>query len=252
MNRYTDDYKNIEYTYTVHGDGFPVILIPGTLGDENLFEYIQTELTGYRVFVFDHLKIRDFNEMIDSYHILFTELLNLNYFVIGGSSVGGWISQHYTSKYPAFVRALIIGNSFSDNSLLIKKSMGMYRLSRIVPWFLLRKLFTKTIIKSVANYSEKEVDYFVKSLHNLGKKWLRVRLSWSLISHYKLQVDSGIPKLIIYTLDDSVVNRKITDILIDSYSEGEVIQLENGEHYPYRLTPDQYIVALTGFLNNLD
>ncbi|MCE7734775.1 MAG: alpha/beta hydrolase [Candidatus Heimdallarchaeota archaeon] len=245
----TSQINSIQFAYTEVGEGDTVILIPGTLGDEYLFEKVQLALASdFHIIVLSHLNITSFDELIDVYHSIFTVKFELTNFHLGGSSVGGWIAQHYTMKYPDHVKSLIIGNSFADNTILRDQSLGLYKITRFIPWFIIKRLFERNTRKSLANYNPEIAEYFVQSLRSIKKTFLRRKLYWSLAPLPKLVINNEIPKLIIYTKDDSVVSFDNTEVLFEVYPEADVGEIEIGDHYPYRTNPDEYIAKLRAFL----
>ena len=186
--------------------------------------------------------------MIEIYHLFFKEKLLLESFHLGGTSVGGWIAQHYTMKYPEEVKSLIIGNSFVNNKILRDQSLGIYKISRFIPWFAFRRVFEKNVRKSLQGYKADVTEYFVQSLHSMTKRELRRKLWWSLAVQPPLILNSSIPKLIIYTKDDAVVSQENTELLIAHYPQASVKVMEIGNHYPYRTNPDEYSTILADFL----
>ncbi len=245
----TGQVNNIQFAYTEAGEGDTIILIPGTLGDEYLFEKVQLALASdFRTLVFSHLNIPSFDELIDVYHSIFTERFEFSNFHLGGSSVGGWIAQHYAMKYPDQVKSLILGNSFADNTILRDQSLGMYKVTRYIPWFIIKRLFERNTRKSLANYDPEVAEYFIQSLRSIKKTFLRRKLYWSLAPLPKLVINKELPKLIIYTKDDSVVSFDNTKILFEVYPEADVEEIEIGDHYPYRTNSDEYIAKLRLFL----
>jgi len=252
LRHYSDEIDTVPFSYTEAGQGETIILIPGTLGDEYLFEKIQQALADhFRVLVFDHLDLVSLHEVVHTFHQIFTEILGLSSFHVGGTSVGGWIAQHYTMTYPDMVQSLIIGNSFSDNTHLRHQSLRIYKISRFIPWFIFRRVFEKNIRTSLVDYDPQITRYFIQSLHDMGKTTLRRRLWWSLTPLPELNLDGQIPKLIIYTKDDSVVSYDITQELIAHYPEAEVAEIETGNHYPYQTNPSAYIDTLSSFFDQI-
>lgn len=249
METQKGEYEGISITYRVIGSGDPLILIPGTLGDEELFSTLSIG-DKFTFYTFDHLTNKDFSSMIDDYHKLLTGLLGLTSFHFGGSSVGGWISQYYAMRYPDRIESLIIGNSFSDNELLREQSLGLYKLMNYIPWFLIKRMFLKNMKKSMMRFEigEETMVYFKRSLISLGKKALINRLSWSLTELEELNLPKEMRKLIIYTEDDSVVSFEVTKNLLASYPEASVSVIKEGDHYPYRLNPEEIDSALANFL----
>lgn len=243
------EYEGISYTYRVIGSGEPLILIPGTLGDEELFSTLSIG-DKFTFYTFDHLTNEDLSSMIEDYHKLFTGLLGLSSFHLGGSSVGGWISQHYAMRHPDDISSLIIGNSFAENNLLREQNLGLYKLMKYIPWFLIKRLFIKNMEKSMMRFERGEETgiYFKRSLGSLGKKGLRNRLSWSLTELEELKLPKEMKKLIIYTEDDSVISFEVTKNLLASYPEASVSVIKEGDHYPYRLNPEEIDSALANFL----
>lgn len=246
---HTGIHNGISFKCTERGEGPPIILIPGTLGDSNLFEKLN--LNGYKLYVFDHIHHSDLINVIDDFHSIFKEKLKLDKFILGGTSVGGWITQQYTNRFPEDIIAMILGNTFSDTKILRDQSLRLFRISKFVPWKFLRKMFLKSINSSFEELP-KDKEYFTQSLFDMGKKQLRIRLSWSLSILSPLNISKEIPKMIIYTDDDTVVSMENTNLLIKSYPNALVLNLKVGDHYPYRATPEKYSKGILQFLEKIN
>lgn len=238
--------SGITVKYSDQGEGDVLILLPGTLGDEELFHNQQSTLKDrFRILVFDHPNIADLHELVDFYHTLFSELIDGD-FHLGGTSVGGWIAQHYALKYP--VKSLVLGNTFCDNTLLREQSMSMYKISGYAPWFYFRYVFMKKLRRDLNEYPEL-LPYFKNNVRKMGKKGLRQRFWWSLSPVPSVTLE-GTPILLISSDDDPTVPDALTAMLRDRYPKDKVHRFPEGGHFPYLTHPDEYSRILREFLES--
>ncbi len=237
--------KTIRYTDV--GEGETLILLPGTLGDETLFVNQQDALKdSFRIVVFDHPRVSKLDMLVDLYHEVFNELVDSR-FILGGSSVGGWIAQHYTKKYPEDVKSLILGNTFCDNSSLRAQSLKLYSSSGWVPWFMFRRKFWSKLRKDLEDYPEL-LPYFDANIKKMGKSGLRQRLWWSL-SPVEVPVTVDIDNILLISSDDDpTVPAPLTRQLRDTYPKADVHRFKSGGHFPYLTRPDEYSDVLRTFL----
>jgi pimeloyl-ACP methyl ester carboxylesterase len=170
-----------------------------------------------------------------------------------GSSVGGWVAQHFTKQYPDQIKSLIIANSFANNQQLRRDNLFSYWLSKLIPTPLLLRTFLRNIASTIAPFDESGVlmEYFKETVMEMGKYILRNRLSWSLQKNALLKLDPKIPKLILYTQDDPIISKTITASTISDYPEAQIANLPEGGHFPYLSRPQEYGQAVLKFLKLL-
>jgi pimeloyl-ACP methyl ester carboxylesterase len=200
----------------------------------------------------NHLQQKTVTDLVTSLKKMLDVLVDSPYHLLG-SSVGGWIAQHFTKQYPDQVKSLIIANSFSNNQQLRRENLLSYWLSMFIPNPLLLRFFLRNIGSTITPFDESGVlmEYFKETVMGMGKRILRNRLSWSLEKIAALKLDHNIPKLILYTQDDPIISKTITASTISDYPEAQIANLPEGGHFPYLSHPEEYGKAVLKFLKLL-
>ena len=244
--------QNIEFTYQKYGSGPALVLLPGTIGDETLFTKVQL-LVGdkYTTYAFDHLDRGNLTDVIEIFKNIIDQEINTKIHILG-TSVGGWIAQHLTYRYPELISSIIIANSFNDNWILQQKNNLSYKLSKFLPWFLIKNTITSHTRSSIFMFenAQENYDYLSQNIIKLGKSRLRARLGWSL-EIISLPEIHDIPVCIFYTSDDPIVKFEVTEILLEKYPNAKVTKFVTGGHFPYLVDSKLYAKRILEFLSTI-
>lgn len=242
----------IEFKYQKYGSGSPLVLLPGTIGDERLFTKIQL-LVGdeYTTYAFNHLDIVNLSNVVDIFKIIIDQEIKTKIHILG-TSVGGWIAQHLAHRYPELINSIIIANSFNDNWILQQKNNLSYKLSKFLPWFFIKSTITSHTRSCIFMFenAQENFDYLSQNIINLGKSGLRARLGWSL-EKITLPEIHDIPIGIFYTSDDPIVKFEVTEILLEKYPDAKIEKFLTGGHFPYLVDPKLYATRITQFLSSI-
>ncbi len=243
----------IEFKYQKYGTGAPLVLLPGTIGDEQLFTKIQLQVgEEFTTYAFDHPITSKISDIVEIFKIIFDQEINTKFHIIG-TSVGGWIAQHLTQRYPEMIRSLIIANSFNDNLILRLNNNFSYKISRFLPWFFIKNTITSHTKSSIFMFdnAQENFDYLSHNIKNLGKSRLRTRLGWSLEKTELPEIQANIPIGIFYTSDDPIVKYELTEILIKNYPDARITKFITGGHFPYLVDPKLYARRIQEFLSSI-
>jgi pimeloyl-ACP methyl ester carboxylesterase len=233
--------------------GPPLVLLPGTIGDERLFSRVQILLGDrFTSYAFDHLDPGSFTDVVDIFKIIIDHEINEKFHILG-TSVGGWIAQFLAHRNPKLINSIIIANSFNDNSILRQENNFSYKISKFLPWFFLRSSIISHTRSSILMFdnAQENFDYLSQNITNLGKSRLRARLSWSLAEIDLPEISSKIPIGIFYTSDDPIVKFEVTEILLNKYPNAIITKFVTGGHFPYLVDPKLYATRILEFLSSI-
>lgn len=247
--------------YEVHGRGQPVILLHGWLGSWGLWQKTMSHLhNSYRTYALDFwgfgesgtqresYQIEDFVELVEQ----FMDQLGISHAPIIGHSMGGTVSLSFAKKYPDRVSKIgIISSPITGDSLsIILKLAGNQIVARVVHnalWAL--KLGLRAAAPLItkdkrwpdmiaADLSKTTLDSFLSSIQSLRYTDLQPDLQ-------NIQV----PIMGMYGAKDNLVNPKQKDILEAKARYPQIVYFKNAGHFPMLDVPQEFMVALTDFLN---
>ncbi len=240
--------------YITQGDGVPIILVPGTGGDEKIFCRIIPRLaTSYKVFSISHYHEKYIDDVIDALHDIFLEYVG-NEFHLLGTSVGGRIVQYYAQKYPENVKSLIIGNSYVENDTILRKNKINKLLINFIPHSILKNILIKGTKRNMNGRPGEEIfiKYFAEHVNSNTKLELITRVKWNFEKLNPPNIDKSIPKLIIKSADDPLIPPETREHLTKYYPDATVYEFSNGGHFPYFSNADEYANIVLNFLDSLN
>jgi len=224
--------------------GAPVlVMLPGTLGTAEIF-WNQIGALGrdVRIVSVTYPPVGNMMKLAAGLKALFDKLGIAKASVVG-SSMGGFLAQWFTARYPKRVETLFIGNSLTDP----------YKVnpSRKPPAFL-RRLppagHRKIVLGSVETWKEPE-PIFAK-LKDILLHSGRKLISPSALKHRVLATATGkevpppvIPQsrtVIIECADDPLIPRPAQAEMRRKYPRATLYRLGRGGHYPYITRPERY------------
>ena len=150
------------YTLGPADVGPPVIFLAGTSATAGVFFYQLEALSekGFRCISAqyppyeDHdLWCKGFDQFLDSVQVQRCHLF--------GANLGGFLAQHYASKYPRRVESLYLCNSFCSTSNFANKSFGVAPMSYLMPHFALKKIILDSYPTAVGDVRMKQAYEFM-------------------------------------------------------------------------------------------
>ena len=254
----TIEIDQVQIKYQVIGSGSPLVMLPGTIGDQRIFcsivEYLKEH---FKVCVFDIISSADVHDIAIIYDKVIQQIIGAPVHLLG-TSVGGWLAQYISERNPNQIKSLILSSTFCDNRILKENNGLIFTLSKYIPWFIFRRIFRKAVISSIPEYWKSEMNstifekYVTNSLQNMGKSQLRDRFSLSLTDEASPVVEHSVPKLIIYARDDTTVPEESYKLIKNHYPEAEVVELAKGEHFPYIFNSGEYLEHIYKYLKTVD
>lgn len=158
-------------------------------------------------------------------------------FIVVGTSMGGYIAQYLTHIWPGRVLKAVYSNTFPPNKLIEQKNA---RLAKILPWvptILIAKSGEKQLREKLvpAAHNDSLLAAFLPTMPFSKKQFL---------NRYKVLTDKffpqpdryvykRIPKLIIESANDPLVEKPLREALKKLYTGAQVVNMGNEGHFPY-------------------
>ncbi len=174
-------------------------------------------------------------------------------FTAVGSSMGGYITQYLVQTIPNQIESVVFANTFPPNDIISKENEKTAKILPNLPEILIVKLGDQKLKKEIVPAANKSklLDAFLPSIPFSKKQF---------INRYAVVVDTfnvnatdsifkKIPKLIIESDNDPMVNRELRDAIKSLYPEASVFTFHNAGHFPYINEAEKYNRVLQDFLN---
>ena len=226
-----------------------LVMLPGTLGTAAIFKDAMERLgTRVRMVSVTYPLIDDIHRLADSLAALMDQL-GLTRASIVGSSLGGFLAQHFAARHPRRVEQLVLGNTLCDPGLT-RNIVGRQPLERLrdAPATTHRSM----VLDSVRSWPE--TDPAAKKLKILlidsGTRLLSARAVKARV--LAVQAAPAVPQLeipgeritVIDCEDDPLLPRVVQDDVVRRYPGARHVRLKTGGHYPYVVRPGDYCAAL--------
>lgn len=171
-----------------------------------------------------------------------------------GTSMGGYIAQYLIETEPSRIEKAVLGNTFPPNDL-IEKTNGLKRkMIPLLPSVLIEKIADRHLKKDILPTSENSelLGAFLLSVP-FSKKSLANRYD-ILIDNFEPEMLDGaktkIPKLILESDNDPMIEPELRSALKILYPESLVYTFRNKGHFPYVNTVKEYNEVVDAFLKS--
>jgi maspardin len=220
-----------------------LVLIPGTLGVADIFwNQIAALANKARVISVTVPASVDILKLADGLKALFDKL-GVEKAHLLGSSLGGFLIQHFAAKYPERIEKLYVANTLLDPKSPHLRGPLPAEAMAMTPKQHLAKAHANIAGMPTPDAGFKLLKTVLKdNADRLGGKWLKSRV---------LVVRDGpaVPKLklpqskiiVLECGDDPVVAPKVLEAVRKRYAKAEVFHLPTGGHFPYVTRPKDYI-----------
>lgn len=245
-------YKGYPFFMKAIGKGDPIVLLPGTGGDEKIFSRIQEPLSKqFQTYSFSHIHLPKVSEVVEAWHEVLTERIGRPFHLLG-TSVGGRLVQYYAEKYPADVVSLTIGNSYVDNTEIRRRYGISTKVARFLPMRIINRISEKGMLEGFSKYPEGHLaaEFFQKKVRRSSKKEFLTRAKWNMEKLPPPKISKEIPVMVIISADDPVIDEKTRTQLMEYYSDANHVQIEWGGHFPYILNPEPYLRSVYEFVTS--
>lgn len=224
-----------------------LVLVPGTLGMADIFWNQIVALKGKaRVISLTVPPSLDIIKLADGLKTLF-DVLGVDKAHLLGSSLGGFLIQHFAARHPECIEKLYVANTLLDPKSKDLRGPLPAEANKMTPKQHLTKFHA-----NIANMPAPDAGFRLLKLvlkdnaDRLGGKWLKSRVlvvrdgpavpKLSLSQSRIIVLDSG---------DDPVVAPKVLAAVRKRYPRAERFRLEIGGHFPYVTRPKAYIELFT-------
>jgi len=226
-----------------------LIMLPGTLGTASIFEAAMTELGArVRMVSVTYPMIEGIERLADSLAGLMDKL-GIARASIVGSSLGGFLAQHFAARHADRVERLILGNTLCDPGLT-RRIVGRQPVEalRALP----ARAHRDMVVNSVKSWPE--TDPLAKKLKAIlidsGTRLLSARAMKARV--LAVQAAPAVPRLtiageritIIDCEDDPLLPRAVQDDVVRRYPGARHVRLSSGGHYPYIVRTRDYVATL--------
>lgn len=169
-----------------------------------------------------------------------------------GTSMGGYIAQYLIETDPDRIEKAILSNTFPPNDLIEKTNGFTRKTIPILPSILVEKLAERNLKKVVIPASENSelLEAFLLSVP-FSKKSLANRFDILTDSFVPDRLDEKkmrIPKLIVESDNDPLIDPELRSALKILYPESLVYTFRNKGHFPYVNTVKEYNEVVEAFL----
>jgi len=173
-----------------------------------------------------------------------------------GTSLGGYITQYLVNLTPNRIEKAVFGNTFPPNNLILKENKSKSKIIPLLPEILFSKLGEKKLNDEIipAAKNSELLKAFLPSLPS-NKKLFMNRYS-VVIDKFtatpKSYETKRIPKLIIESDNDPLIQSELRKKIKELYSDAEVYTFHNEGHFPYINAADEYNKVLRKFFKKGD
>jgi pimeloyl-ACP methyl ester carboxylesterase len=245
--------NDMDLTYYDEGEGEIIVFFPGTNAEPRMHYIFFQYLNNCRLITIAHPDVEEFDDVIEIYHQAILKIVGDQKFILGGISVGGFITQYYVEKYPENIKAIILSNSFHDNDLLNKVGTVSENLSKYIPEDIFVGLFVEgvKVTLSLLDVPDNIKNDYVKMLKEMGKETIISRFRWSTMKRDPAELPKELPKQIIYASNDMIIPIFITNKMKKQYPEATVNSLGMASHLSYLTKPEKFAEVIQDFIVNL-
>jgi pimeloyl-ACP methyl ester carboxylesterase len=188
--------------------------------------------------------------------------LGLDHFILGGNSMGGWVSWRYALAQPTRVDALLLldaagmplrqGEKAPESNVgfrILKYPAGRWLATQITPRALVEQSLRGSVEKQ-AIVDEAMIDRYWELLRFPGNREatvLRAQLDREPAMAAKVG-DIKVPTLILFGDQDRLINPSAAQTFHERIAGSEVVLLKNIGHLPMDEDPDATAAAIADFL----
>jgi maspardin len=224
-----------------------LVLVPGTLGMADIFWNQISALAGKaRVVAITVPASTDIIKLADGLKALFDKL-GIDKAHLLGSSLGGFLIQHFAARHPERIEKLYVANTLLDPKSKDLRGPLPKEAKAMTPKQHLAKAHANVAGMPAPDAGFRLLRTVLKeNADRLGGKWLKSRV---------LVVRDGpaVPRLklpqskiiVLDCADDPVVAKPVLEAVRKRYPKAEVFHLKEGGHFPYVTRPKAYIELFT-------
>ena len=172
-----------------------------------------------------------------------------------GTSMGGYIAQDLMYHYPSRISKAVLGNTFPPNDIYKKENKNLRIIMPLIPEWVIMYLFRENVSEKIIPASEnsKLVESYLHEQYYgyMSKKQIIGRFD-IVLEYFELKQNPEtetkmIPKLIIESDNDPLINEVLREKIKILYPEAEVFVFHEKGHFPYLNQAQKYAQVLDLF-----
>ncbi len=264
--------QRIHYRDQGRRDGPAIILLHGSNASLHTWEPLVERLGGdYRIVTLDlpghgltgAIPSRDYSAsaMIDAVDVVAARL-ELDRFILGGNSMGGWVAWRYALEHPARVEALLLldaagmplrkGEKAPESNVgfrILEYPFGRWLATRITPRLLVEQSLRGSVEKQDI-VDDAMIDRYWELLRFPGNREATViRARTDREPELAARVgEVGAPTLILFGDQDRLINPTAAQTFGERIAGSEIVLLAGIGHLPMEEAPDKVAAAIADFL----
>lgn len=252
--------NNIETYYEIHGDGTPLVLIPGVGACHKLWQpQIEPFSKHFKVIVYDVRGHGESSSYDEKYSIklfasdlkILLDFLNIKKVHLCGLSLGGLIAQQFAIDYPTTTDKLVLAGTFCHIGVRLRVQITFAKvLNRIIyTFFSIEQIMKRGAKVFFKKEEQKELrDFFVKEVVRISKKeYFKVVDATYAFDSLKRLKEIRSPTLIL-NAEGEKVERQQAEILHREIKDSRKELILDTFHASNLEKPDEFNSLILGFL----
>ena len=242
--------KTYEFEYKLEGEGKPVVLLHGLIGNLEIMASTADFLAskGFKACRVSYPPEKFTLEGYADALVRMLDSIGISKFVMFGTSMGGYVAQIVASKHPNRLDGLVLANTFASFREFKRKRGLMMRLSHLVPAKFLFAYFEREFRKT---YSQDEVEVLMGFVRKVGKKPLVARLKALANAPDTVRFDKKFPVAVFSGKDDPTITEDVLLELKRAASPDFFYVFSTGRHFPYLFAKEEFNSKLLEFLKTV-
>ncbi len=246
--------NDIAWNYYAGGNGNKTILfIHGMGGSYDLWwQQVVAFEKDYKVISYTLPESINSLEMVSIGILKILEAENVDNFYAVGTSMGGYIAQYLVSIIPNRIERAVFGNTFPPNNLIAKENETKSKIIPYLPEIIISKLGKEKLNNEIVPAAKNSplLKAFLVSLPFSKQQF--INRYYIIVDRFSIIPDKyeikRIPKLIIESDNDPLVQPELRKKIKELYANAEVFTFHQEGHFPYINAASAYNKALRNFL----
>lgn len=223
-------------------DTDPVIFLHGTSGTAAAFFYQVKMLSakGYRAISAQYPAYGTPEEWSKGFDH-FLDLLKCRSAHIFGAGLGGYLAQHFASRYPHRIRSLVLCNAFSNTRPFADKAGALASVVHITPTPILRKVILDSFPQVLMTLQVKQsVDFVAGQVDEISGTDLAGRLCLNSTEGFAPSLSLEDEKItIIESSGETMVPEELRRELRRRYASARFCELKTTGDFPFLSEPEE-------------
>ena len=258
--------NDINIYYEIHGDGPPLLMITGFSANINWYtdEYIDEFASHFKLIILDNrgtgrtdITDKDFSiKMLAEDAVGLMDVLEINKFLLMGTSMGGMISQELVLNFPEKVEKLVLCSTSCGMRkgvpppppvLELMKSNREGMKPELLAKASLPLLYTRNFIKNNREFMKIFVQQLVKAPIT-PEMFERQIVAISKFDSFKRLKTINTPTLVIHGKKDILLPPQNADILAGEIPRAKLALFDDAAHIIFQPEPEKVLNTIIEFL----